>query len=163
MQLKSHKIVSNINILKPLIESIQRENKTVVFTNGCFDIIHPGHIHILQQAKAKGDILVVGLNSDSSIKSFKSPNRPVCPQEDRAFVLASLSCVDYVIIFDEDTPESLIVELSPDVLVKGKDYDGKLISGSDYMLANGKKIELVDLINGKSTSSIIERIKKINF
>ena len=163
MQLKSHKIISNINILKPLIESIQQENKTVVFTNGCFDIIHPGHIHILQQAKAKGDILVVGLNSDSSIKSFKSPNRPVCSQEDRAFVLASLSCVDYVIIFDEDTPERLIVELSPDVLVKGKDYDGKLISGSDYMLANGKKIELVDLINGKSTSSIIERIKKINF
>ena len=163
MQLKSHKIISNINILKSLLESIQQENKTVVFTNGCFDIIHPGHIHILQQAKAKGDILVVGLNSDSSIKSFKSPNRPVCPQEDRAFVLASLSCVDYVIIFDEDTPERLIVELSPDVLVKGKDYDGKLISGSDYMLANGKKIELVDLINGKSTSSIIERIKKINF
>ena len=160
MQLKSHKIISNINILKPLIESIQQENKTVVFTNGCFDIIHPGHIHILQQAKAKGDILVVGLNSYSSIKSFKSPNRQVCYQEDRAFVLASLSCVDYVIIFDEDTPERLIVELSPDVLVKGKDYDGKLISGSDYMLANGKKIELVDLINGKSTSSIIERIKK---
>ncbi len=163
MQLKSPKIISNVSILKPLVDSVQQENKTVVFTNGCFDIIHPGHIHILQQAKAKGDILIVGLNSDSSIKSFKSQNRPVCPQEDRAFVLASLSCVDYVIIFDEDTPKRLIVEISPDILVKGKDYEEKFISGSDHMLANGKKIELVDIINGKSTSSIIERIKKISF
>ena len=88
MQLKSPKIISNIHVLKPLVESVRQKNKTVVFTNGCFDIIHPGHIHILQQAKAKGDILIVGLNSDSSIKSFKSPNRPVCHQEDRAFVLA---------------------------------------------------------------------------
>ena len=163
MQLKNPKIISNINVLKPLVKSVRQKNKTVVFTNGCFDIIHPGHIHILQQAKTKGDILIVGLNSDSSIKSFKSPNRPVCPQEDRAFVLASLSCVDYVIIFDEDTPERLIIEISPDVLVKGKDYEGKFISGSDYLLANGKKIELVELINGKSTSSLIERIKKISF
>jgi D-beta-D-heptose 7-phosphate kinase/D-beta-D-heptose 1-phosphate adenosyltransferase len=162
MQLKSPKIISNINILKPLVESVRQKNMSVVFTNGCFDIIHSGHIHILQQAKAKGDILIVGLNSDSSIKSFKSPNRPICPQEDRAFVLASLSCVDYVIIFDECTPERLIVEISPDVLVKGKDYEGKFISGADYMLENGKKIELVDLINGKSTSAIIERIKKIS-
>jgi len=132
----------------------------VVIATGGFDPLHSGHIEYLKCAAALGDVLIVGLNSDSSIKSFKSSNRPVCPQEDRAFVLASLSCVDYVIIFDEDTPERLIIEISPDVLVKGKDYEGKFISGSDYLLANGKKIELVELINGKSTSSLIERIKK---
>ena len=160
MQLKNPKIISDITKLKSLVSSLRQENKSIVFTNGCFDIIHPGHIYILEQAKSKGDILIIGLNSDLSIKSFKSQNRPICPETDRAYVLASLSCVDYIIIFNDDTPERLIIEISPDVLVKGKDYQGKFIAGSEHMLANDKKIELVDIITGKSTSNIIERIKK---
>lgn len=160
MQLKNPKIISDITKLKSLVSSLRQENKSIVFTNGCFDIIHPGHIYILEQAKSKGDILIIGLNSDLSIKSFKSQNRPICPETDRAYVLASLTCVDYIIIFNDDTPERLIIEISPDVLVKGKDYQGKFIAGSEHMLANDKKIELVDIITGKSTSNIIERIKK---
>ena len=160
MQWKNPKIISDITKLKSLVSSLRQENKSIVFTNGCFDIIHPGHIYILEQAKSKGDILIIGLNSDLSIKSFKSQNRPICPETDRAYVLASLTCVDYIIIFNDDTPERLIIEISPDVLVKGKDYQGKFIAGSEHMLANDKKIELVDIITGKSTSNIIERIKK---
>jgi D-beta-D-heptose 7-phosphate kinase/D-beta-D-heptose 1-phosphate adenosyltransferase len=160
MQLKNPKIISDITKLKSLVSSLRQENKSIVFTNGCFDIIHPGHIYILEQAKSKGDILIIGLNSDLSIKSFKSQNRPICPETDRAYVLASLTCVDYIIIFNDDTPETLITEITPDVLVKGKDYQGKFIAGSEHMLANDKKIELVDIITGKSTSNIIERIKK---
>ena len=129
---------------------------------GCFDILHPGHIFILEQAKSKGDILVVGLNSDKSVKSFKSDSRPICSHYDRAYVLAGLESVDYIFIFDESTPEQIIIKLTPDILVKGKDYKVGDIAGADYMIKKNKKIELVDIIEKKSTSSIIERIKKIN-
>tara|TARA_Y100000389_G_scaffold204712_1_gene259128 strand:- start:1358 stop:1843 length:486 start_codon:yes stop_codon:yes gene_type:complete len=159
MQLKNSKVVNDITKLKNLVQSEKEKNKIIIFTNGCFDIIHPGHIFILEQAKAKGDVLVVGLNSDSSIKNFKSKKRPICNQQDRAYVIAGLSCVDYIFIFDEDTPEKLIMEITPDILVKGKDYIGKEIAGSKHMLDNNKKIELVDIIEGQSTSSIITRIQ----
>lgn len=162
MLLKNPKIITDRALLKSLVITEQDKKNTIVFTNGCFDIIHPGHVFILEQAKSKGDVLVVGLNSDSSIKSFKSKKRPICTQEDRAYVLAALSCIDYVVIFDEDTPEQLIKDISPDILVKGKDYEGKVIAGSKYMLENNKKIELVDIIEGKSTSNIIKKIKKLN-
>lgn len=161
MHLKNSKIIPNTAELNSIVDIIRQKNKLIVFTNGCFDIIHPGHIYILEQAKAKGDILIVGLNSDSSIKNFKSPSRPICSEKDRAYVLGSLSCVDYVIIFDDDTPERLIQDITPDILVKGKDYENKFIAGSDYLLKNNKKIELVDIITGKSTSAIIDRIKKV--
>jgi D-beta-D-heptose 7-phosphate kinase/D-beta-D-heptose 1-phosphate adenosyltransferase len=162
MLLENPKIINNNNELASLVESARNRKKTVVFTNGCFDIIHPGHIFILEQAKAKGDILIVGLNSDSSIKNFKSSNRPICTQDDRAYVLAALACVDHIIIFDEDTPEKLIIDITPDILVKGKDYEGKEIAGSKHMIDNDKKIELVDIIEGKSTSDIIKNIKNPN-
>ena len=162
MQLKSLKIIDDISSLLSLVNKEKDEGKSIVFTNGCFDIIHSGHVYILEQAKSKGDILIVGLNSDSSIKSFKSPHRPVCSQLDRAYVLSSFSCVDYIYIFDDDTPEKLIKDITPDVLVKGKDYEGRDIAGSKYMLENKKKIELVNIIEGKSTSAIINRIKKLN-
>tara|TARA_B100001113_G_scaffold96853_1_gene77792 strand:+ start:3295 stop:3783 length:489 start_codon:yes stop_codon:yes gene_type:complete len=162
MQLKSPKIINDISKLLSLVDKEKCRGKSIVFTNGCFDIIHSGHIFILEQAKLKGDVLIVGLNSDSSIKNFKSSDRPVCSQHDRAYVLSSISCVDYIYIFDEDTPEKLIKDITPDVLVKGKDYEGRDIAGSKYMLENKKKIELIDIIEGKSTSSIISHIKKFN-
>ena len=162
MLLANPKIITDKAKLKSLVISARDRKETIVFTNGCFDIIHPGHVFILEQAKAKGDILIVGLNSDSSIKNFKSPDRPICNQDDRAYILAAFSCVDYIIIFDEVTPEKLIIDITPDVLVKGKDYEGKEIAGSKYMLDNNKKIVLVDIIDGKSTSNIISNIQKIN-
>ena len=162
MLLESPKIITNKVELNSIVNDARSKKEIVVFTNGCFDIIHPGHVYILEQAKAKGDILIVGLNSDSSIKSFKSSDRPICNQDDRAYILAAFSCVDHIIIFDEDTPEKLISDISPDVLVKGKDYEGKEIAGSKYMLDNNKKIELVDIIDGKSTSSTISNIQKAN-
>ena len=117
MQLKNSKLITDIDSLKSIIENEQKSGKCIVFTNGCFDIIHPGHIFILEQAKLKGDILVVGLNSDQSIKSFKSDHRPICSQDDRAYVLAGLASVDYIFIFNDDTPERIIMEISPDILV----------------------------------------------
>ena len=161
MPLENPKIINSKDELKSLVTSARNRKKTIVFTNGCFDIIHPGHIFILEQAKAKGDILIVGLNSDSSIKNFKSSDRPICNQDDRAYILAAFSCIDYIIIFDEDTPEKLIIDITPDILVKGKDYEGKEIAGSKHMHDNNKKIEQVDIIDGKSTSNIIDNIHKL--
>ena len=160
MQLKNSKLVKNLEKLKLIVENLQLKHKTVVFTNGCFDLIHPGHIYILEQAKAEGDTLIVGLNSDESIKKFKSESRPICNQDDRAYVLSGLSCVDYIFIFNESTPEKLIMNISPDVLVKGKDYQIKDIAGSDFMLEKKKRIKLVDIIEEKSTSNIVNQIKK---
>ena len=162
MLLKNPKIITDKVELNSLVMSARGRKEIIVFTNGCFDIIHPGHVFILEQAKAKGDILIVGLNSDSSIKNFKSSDRPICNQDDRAYILAAFSCVDYIIIFDEDTPEKLIIDITPDILVKGKDYEGKEIAGSKHMSDNNKKIELVDIIDGKSTSKIIDNIQKVN-
>ena len=160
MQLKNSKLVKNLTKLKLIVKDQQLKDKTIVFTNGCFDLIHPGHIFILEQAKAEGDILIVGLNSDESIKKFKSESRPICNQDDRAYVLSGLSCVDYIFIFNESTPEKLIMNISPDVLVKGKDYQIKDIAGSDFMLEKKKRIKLVDIIEEKSTSNIVNQIKK---
>ena len=162
MQLENSKLINDIDSLKSILKNEQKAGKRIVFTNGCFDIIHPGHIFILQQAKLKGDILVVGLNSDQSIKGFKSDLRPICTQDDRAYVLAGLASVDFIFIFNEATPENIIMEISPDVLVKGKDYKIDDIAGADYMLKENKKIELVDVIEKKSTTDIIEYIKKLN-
>ena len=162
MQLENSKLINDIDSLKSILKNEQKAGKRIVFTNGCFDIIHPGHIFILEQAKLKGDILVVGLNSDQSIKGFKSDLRPICTQDDRAYVLAGLASVDYIYIFNEATPENIIMKISPDVLVKGKDYKIDDIAGADYMLKENKKIELVDVIEKKSTTDIIEYIKKLN-
>ena len=131
------------------------QNSNVVFTNGCFDILHKGHVSYLQKAKELGDILVVGLNSDRSIKALKGEDRPINPQEDRAYLLASLECVDFVIIFDELTPYELIKEISPNILVKGADYEGKEVVGSEF----AKEVRLLEFVEGKSTTNIIKKIK----
>ncbi|WP_104706746.1 D-glycero-beta-D-manno-heptose 1-phosphate adenylyltransferase, partial [Helicobacter bizzozeronii] len=129
--------------------------KRVVFTNGCFDLLHRGHVHYLQEAKKLGDILVVGLNSDSSVRTLKGASRPVCDQASRAFILAGLECVDFVVIFEEQTPLDLIKTLEPDILVKGGDYQGQEVVGSDLV----EQVVLIDFVKGNSTTNIIHKIQ----
>ena len=133
-----------------------RKNQKIVFTNGCFDILHVGHVKYLEVAKSFGDMLIVGLNSDTSIKRLKGEARPINPQEDRAYILAGLESVSYVVLFEEDTPLSLITAINPDVLVKGADYEGKTVVGSDIV----KEVRLVEFVAGKSTTKIIERAQQ---
>jgi D-glycero-beta-D-manno-heptose 1-phosphate adenylyltransferase len=135
-------------------------NKTIAFTNGCFDILHRGHIYSLSQAAKEADYLIVGLNSDSSTKQLKGPGRPINDQQARAVVLASLLMVDMVVIFDEETPLELIKALMPDVLVKGGDYAEDQVAGAKEVKANGGRVVLNPIVEGFSTTSIIEKMKK---
>jgi D-beta-D-heptose 7-phosphate kinase/D-beta-D-heptose 1-phosphate adenosyltransferase len=130
----------------------------VAFTNGCFDLLHRGHVEYLQKARALADVLVVGVNTDASVQRLKGANRPITPQEDRAAVLAALECVDYVVFFDEDTPLNLIRALQPDVLAKGEDYQIHEIVGHDIVQAAGGRVERIPLTPSRSTSQIIARI-----
>ncbi len=149
------KIVS-VDVLKKRLALLRRQGRTIAFTNGCFDLMHIGHVAYLEKAKKNDRILVVGLNSDRSISSIKGPSRPICPQKSRAAVLAALSFVDFVVIFNEDTPHKLISAVKPDVLVKGADWKGKEVVGSDI----AKKVELIKLVAGFSTTNIIEKIQR---
>ncbi len=144
--------------LKKRVEELKEDGKKIVFTNGCFDILHLGHIQYLQKASTFGDILIVGVNSDASVKRLKGEERPINPEYDRAYLLGALDCVDYVTIFYEDTPYELIKLIEPDTLVKGGDYKGKEVIGSDI----AKELRLVDFVNGRSTTKIIEKMKKGN-
>lgn len=139
-------------------DRLRREGKKLVFTNGCFDILHRGHAEYLAFARSQGDALVVGLNSDSSVRRAKGPTRPVNPEKDRAFVLGSLRAVDYVVIFGEDEPRDLISRILPDVLVKGKDW-AHYVSGRDIVEAHGGKVVLAEMVEGKSTTATIERMR----
>jgi rfaE bifunctional protein nucleotidyltransferase chain/domain len=143
------------------IQIWQKDGKKVVFTNGCFDILHAGHVRYLTAARGLGDALVIGLNSDDSVRRLKGPNRPVSCQEDRAEVLAALGVVDIVTFFNEDTPEELIGLLLPDVLVKGADWPIERIAGGAAVLANGGSVRTVPLLEGRSTTGIIETIVKL--
>jgi rfaE bifunctional protein nucleotidyltransferase chain/domain len=135
-------------------------NKTIAFTNGCFDILHRGHIYSLSQAAKEADYLIVGLNSDSSTRQLKGPGRPINDQQARAVVLASLLMVDMVVIFDEETPLELIKAIMPDVLVKGGDYTEDQVAGAKEVKANGGRVVLNPIVEGFSTTSIIEKMKK---
>lgn len=141
-------------------EDLQRRGVTgdMVFTNGCFDILHPGHVDYLQRARAMGSCLVVGLNSDASVRRLKGPTRPINDQHSRAFVLAALACVDYVVIFEEDTPYELIKAVRPKVLVKGGDWSVDKIIGRDLVEQDGGKVFSIPLLGGYSTTAIVERI-----
>lgn len=132
--------------------------RKVVFTNGVFDILHRGHVEYLQKARELGDLLIIGLNSDDSVRRIKSPRRPLCSQEDRAVVLSALSCVDHIVLFDEDTPQKLIETLIPDILVKGADYSVEQIVGADVVLKNGGKVLQIELTPGKSTTELIKKV-----
>jgi rfaE bifunctional protein nucleotidyltransferase chain/domain len=137
----------------------KRNGKRVVFTNGCFDLLHPGHIRSLEAARALGDVLIIGLNSDESVRTLKGPGRPVIPAEERAEILASLECVDAVLIFDELTPQKLIAALLPDVLVKGGDWPGDQIVGRDEVESAGGKVVRIEVVPGYSTTEILKKIR----
>ena len=138
-------------------ERLTEAGQRLVFTNGCFDIIHTGHVTYLEFARCQGDALVVGVNSDASVRRNKGPKRPINSQEDRARVLLSLRAVDYVVVFDDDEPRSIIAAILPDVLVKGSDW-AHYVSGRDVIEAHGGKVVLADLVEGRSTTGTIERI-----
>lgn len=137
----------------------KRNGKRVVFTNGCFDLLHPGHIRSLEAARALGDVLIVGLNNDDSVHTLKGAGRPVIPAEERAEILASLECVDAVLIFDELTPQKVITSLLPDILVKGGDWPGNKIVGREEVEATGGKVVLIDVVPGYSTTEILKKIR----
>jgi len=137
----------------------KRNGKRVVFTNGCFDVLHPGHIHSLESARALGDCLIVGLNGDESVRRLKGAGRPVIPAGERAEILASLECVDAVVVFEDLTPEKVIAALLPDVLVKGGDWPGNQIVGRAEVEAAGGRVVLVDTVPGYSTTEILKRIR----
>lgn len=138
-----------------IIETATKECRKVVFTNGCFDILHVGHLQLLEKAKSFGDILVVGLNSDRSVRKLKGAGRPILPQKDRARLLAALAMVDYVVIFDEDTPHELLSRIRPHILVKGSDYAYREIVGREVV----QEVKTVPLVKGKSSSQIIAMIR----
>ena len=147
---------------KKVVECERERGKKIVFTNGCFDIIHAGHVDYLEKAKALGDFLVVGLNSDDSIRRIKGSCRPINPQEYRKKVLEALKPVDLVVIFEEDTPERLIKEIRPDVLVKGGDWKIENIVGADFVMSYGGIVKTIEFVYDISTTKIIEKIKRGN-
>jgi D-glycero-beta-D-manno-heptose 1-phosphate adenylyltransferase len=147
------------NELLLLRDQWRRDGKTVVFTNGCYDILHPGHIQLLEQSRALGDALIVALNSDAGVRRAKGPSRPINPEQDRAKVVAALAAVDAVTLFDEETPRELIAAVLPDVLVKGADWS-HFVAGREEVEAAGGRVLTLPLAAGYSTSAIIERIRK---
>lgn len=144
------------------IRNRQFLTETMVFTNGCFDILHAGHVQYLAEARALGDFLVVAINSDASVRRLKGPNRPLNHQDDRALVLRALKVVDYVLIFDEDTPYRLIWELEPLVLVKGGDWKPEEIVGADIVLKNGGIVKSLSFVAGHSTTAILEKARELS-
>jgi len=141
------------------VERQRAAEHTTVFTNGVFDLIHVGHLRYLQKARALGDALIVGLNSDRSVRAVKGPGRPITPQDERAEILAALACVDGVVVFDEATPHDLIAALQPDVLVKGADWAADAIVGRDIVEARGGRVVRMPLESGHSTSALVEKIR----
>jgi len=146
--------------IKSLANRLRRSRKRIVFTNGVFDLLHVGHVQYLQKARSFGDILILGLNTDASVRRLKGPDRPLQSQKDRATILLALECVDYVVTFGEDTPDKLIREIKPDVLVKGADYKLSEIVGADFVKANGGKVRRVRLSPGRSSSLLIKLLHK---
>lgn len=161
LQWIENKILNDATVIDRHIHMWRSLSKKIVFTNGCFDILHRGHIDLLAKAADEGNILIVGINTDASVKRLKGQERPVNNQYDRAFQLASLMFVDAVCFFDEDTPGNLIKSISPDVLVKGGDYTIDTIVGANHVQSYGGKVQIIPIVEGYSTSALIERIKKL--
>lgn len=141
------------------VANLHKSGKTVVATNGCFDILHVGHVRYLQKTKSFADYSIVLLNSDKSVRSIKGEGRPINNENDRAEILSALSCVDYVVLFDEDSPRSLLDEIKPDVYTKGADYSMETLPEADIMKKNNTKVEFIDFVEGKSTTNTIEKMK----
>ncbi len=146
------------NNISEFVAKLHKAGKTVVTTNGCFDILHVGHVRYLQKSKSFGDYLIVLLNSDKSVKSIKGDDRPVNNELDRAEVLCALNCVDFVVIFDESSPAALLDEIKSDVYTKGADYTMDTLPEKDIMIKNGTKVEFIEFVQGKSTTNIINKI-----
>ena len=142
------------------VRNLQKSGKTIVATNGCFDILHVGHVRYLQKTKTFADYMVVLLNSDKSVRSIKGEGRPVNTEDDRAEILCALNCVDYVVLFDEDSPRELLDEIKPDVYTKGADYTMETLPEADIMRKNGTRVEFIDFVQGKSTTETIRKINK---
>ena len=154
-------MIADLDQMISIVRRLRAEGKRIVFTNGCFDIIHRGHVDYLKKAKTLGDILIVGLNSDSSVRKIKGEDRPIVPEGDRAAVLSELRSVDFVVPFDDATPEKLIRALVPDLLVKGADWRRENIVGADFVERHGGKVVLIPLTEGRGTTRIIERILEV--
>ncbi len=150
--------IKNLDTLTAIITAEKGRGKTVVFTNGCFDLLHAGHVKYLQKARKLGDLLIMGLNSDASVRRLKGDKRPLIGEEERAHILAALDCIDYVVLFDQDTPLELITALKPNILVKGGDYTPEGVVGKDVVESYGGRVELISFVDGKSTTNIIDKI-----
>lgn len=146
--------------IRDLIDKIHKEGKTVVTTNGCFDILHVGHVRYLEKTKTFADYSIVLLNSDKSVRSIKGPTRPINCEADRAELLSALRCVDYVVLFDEDSPGNLLDEMKPDVYTKGADYTMETLPEADIMRKNNTRVEFIEFVEGKSTTNIINKMNK---
>ena len=155
------KVVPDLATLQRVLAPPRAAGARVVFTNGCFDLLHPGHVRYLAAARALGDVLVVGVNSDASVRRLKGPGRPILRVEERAEVLAALAAVDHVIVFADDTPRALVAAVAPDVLVKGGDWAEDDIVGREEVLAHGGRVERIPLVPGASTSELIRRIRGV--
>lgn len=152
--------ILSLHQLQQTREELRAAGQTVVFTNGCFDLLHPGHVRYLQQARQLGDALIVALNSDRAVRELKGATRPILKEEERAEVMAALECVDYVVIFDDVSPREIIATLLPDILVKGGDWGVDQIIGADEVTAVGGEVKSLNFVPGVSTSEIIERIQR---
>jgi len=155
-QSDSHAHLKSASEIVEIVQRLKAKNKRIVFTNGCFDILHVGHVKYLQEAKSYGDVLIVGLNTDASVRVLKGPTRPVNTEEDRAYILGALEAVDYVVLFSDETPYELIKSIAPDILVKGGDYEGKSVVGAEF----ARELRLVQFVDGKSTTATIARINE---
>lgn len=151
--------VLNSSSLDTVLNQYRESNRKIVFTNGCFDLLHIGHINYLEEAKKLGDVLIVGVNTDASVKTLKGPSRPIQNENDRCEILAALKAVDHTILFSEDTPLNLIKKIRPHVLVKGGDWKPEQIVGSEFVLNSGGIVRSLNFVDGKSTTSIIEKSK----
>jgi rfaE bifunctional protein nucleotidyltransferase chain/domain len=147
-----------LDLAKKITQEYQKAGKKIVFTNGCFDILHAGHVTYLEKARQLGDVLILGLNSDSSVQELKGPSRPINNEQDRAIVISALSSVDFVVLFSDETPIKLIEGILPDFLVKGGDYTPETIVGADVVKENNGEVVVIPLVEGKSTTSIIEKM-----
>lgn len=152
--------VLNSENLEPALQSYKNKNLKIVFTNGCFDLLHIGHVRYLEEAASLGDVLIVGINTDASVQKLKGPTRPIQNENDRAEILASLKSVQHTVLFGEETPLELIQKIKPDVLVKGGDWAIPQIVGSDFVLKNGGKVQSLQFVDGKSTTSLIQKSQK---
>ena len=154
------KVIKRENI-QEFVSDLKKSGKTVVTTNGCFDILHVGHVRYLQKTKTFADVMIVCLNSDSSVKKIKGPERPINNEDDRAEILCALECVDYVVLFEESSPEALLCEIKPDVHTKGADYTIETLPEAKSIIANGGRIEFISFVEGKSTTKVIEKISAV--